>query len=210
MKKNVDISIIVANYNYASFLPDALNSVLAQTIDNWECIIIDDGSTDNSVEIIKKYVKKDSRFQLIQIPHSGVSVARNTGLDAARGEYIAFLDSDDWLELNTYEKLAKEIENNPDIDLIQFGHKTISNKTREIKGYYNSLNYQNPNFIITPKTKIYFYICIGSGCGNSGYGSLPSLMPHSIPWNNRLLTTTHYNWICEEFILIRCFYFFKI
>ena len=95
MKKNVDISIIVVNYNYASFLPDALNSVLAQTIDNWECIIIDDGSTDNSVEIIKKYVKKDSRFQLIQIPHSGVSVARNTGLDAARGKYIAFLDSDD-------------------------------------------------------------------------------------------------------------------
>lgn len=95
MKKNIDISIIIPNYNCASFLPDALDSVSAQTIGNWECIIIDDGSTDNSVEIIKKYVKKDSRFQLIQIPHSGVSVARNTGLDAARGEYIAFLDSDD-------------------------------------------------------------------------------------------------------------------
>lgn len=95
MKKNVDISIIVANYNYASFLSDALNSVLAQTFTNWECIIVDDGSTDDSVKIIKKYVNKDSRFKLIQIPHGGVSLARNRGLDAARGEYIAFLDSDD-------------------------------------------------------------------------------------------------------------------
>lgn len=90
-----DISIIIPNYNGAEYLTDALNSVVAQTLKNWECIVIDDGSTDDSIKIINKFVKSDKRFKLIKLNHGGVSVARNTGLDAARGRYIAFLDSDD-------------------------------------------------------------------------------------------------------------------
>lgn len=90
-----DISIIIPNYNGAQYLVDALNSVAAQTLQNWECIVIDDGSTDDSVKIINKFVKADKRFKLIKLNHGGVSVARNAGLDAARGRYIAFLDSDD-------------------------------------------------------------------------------------------------------------------
>lgn len=95
MKSQISVSIIIPNYNGALFLPDALNSVLAQTISDWECIIIDDGSTDDSVKIIKQYTARDKRFRLIKLPHGGVSIARNAGLDVARGEYIAFLDSDD-------------------------------------------------------------------------------------------------------------------
>lgn len=90
-----EISIIIPNYNGVCFLSDALRSVMAQTLKNWECIIIDDGSTDDSVSVIKEFVDKDKRFKLIQLVHGGVSVARNAGLDAARGRYIAFLDSDD-------------------------------------------------------------------------------------------------------------------
>ncbi len=89
------VSIIIANYNYAKYIGDALESVLAQTFHDWECIVIDDGSTDDSVKIIKQYVARDARFRLIKNPHLGVSAARNAGLDAARGEFIGFLDSDD-------------------------------------------------------------------------------------------------------------------
>ena len=95
MMKTPDISIIICNYNYADYIGDALESVLAQTLKNWECIVIDDGSTDNSREIIKKFVARDKRFRLIESEHVGASAARNLGLDVATGEYIAFLDSDD-------------------------------------------------------------------------------------------------------------------
>ncbi len=97
MKKDVqpDISIIISNYNYARYIADALESVSCQTLQNWECIVVDDGSTDDSVKIIKQYVKKDKRFKLIQQEHLGVSAGRNAGLDVARGKYIGFLDSDD-------------------------------------------------------------------------------------------------------------------
>ena len=91
----VSVSIIICNYNYEKYIGDALESVLHQTIPDWECIVIDDGSTDNSVDIIKSYVERDSRFRLIQTEHGGTSRARNAGLDVATGEYIAFLDSDD-------------------------------------------------------------------------------------------------------------------
>lgn len=97
------ISIIMPNYNGARHLRDALDSVLAQTFSDWECIVIDDGSTDSSIDIIKEY--KDSRFVLIGANHRGVSAARNAGLDSARGEWIAFLDSDDCYTRTALEML---------------------------------------------------------------------------------------------------------
>lgn len=89
------VSIIIANYNFAKYIGDALESVRVQSFRDWECIIIDDGSTDDSVKIIKRFCRRDARFRLIQKSHGGVSAARNAGLDIARGDYIAFLDSDD-------------------------------------------------------------------------------------------------------------------
>lgn len=97
MSKTVpDISVIVVNYNYAKYIGDALESIKCQSLKNIECIIIDDASTDNSIQIIRKYTQQDKRFILVQqTSHDGVSAARNRGLDIARGRYIAFLDSDD-------------------------------------------------------------------------------------------------------------------
>lgn len=89
------VSIIIANYNFAKYIGDALESVRVQSFRDWECIVIDDGSTDDSVKIIKRFCRRDARFRLIQKNHGGVSAARNAGLDIARGDYIAFLDSDD-------------------------------------------------------------------------------------------------------------------
>ena len=90
------VSIILPNRNYSDFIADAINSVRAQTLTDWECIIIDDASTDVSVRVIKDLIRGDKRFKLVVNPEPiGISATRNIGLDMATGEYIAFLDSDD-------------------------------------------------------------------------------------------------------------------
>ncbi|MHB1105158.1 MAG: glycosyltransferase family 2 protein [Lutibacter sp.] len=97
------ISIIIPTYNRAHLLRETLDSVLAQTYANWECIIIDDGSTDNTFEVVSNYIKKDSRFKYLVRPIErikGASTCRNIGLENAKGEFIQFLDSDDLLSGN--------------------------------------------------------------------------------------------------------------
>lgn len=91
------ISIIIPCFNQSAFLGETLQSVLIQTYSNWECLIIDDGSTDNSAEVAKKWVGNDQRFKYFFKNNSGVSAARNFGLKNAKGDYIQFLDSDDFL-----------------------------------------------------------------------------------------------------------------
>lgn len=96
MMKNPVVSIILPNRNYGAYVTDAINSIKAQTLSDWECIIIDDASTDDSVDVIKKLIADDPRFKLVVNPESvGISATRNVGLDMATGEYVAFLDSDD-------------------------------------------------------------------------------------------------------------------
>ncbi|WP_455640365.1 glycosyltransferase family 2 protein [Parabacteroides sp.] len=95
------ISIVIPIYNRGYCLSRCLDSVLKQTFADWECILVDDASTDNSWQICCEYVARDSRFQAVkQSENGGVSIARNRGLELARGEYIAFIDSDDWIEPN--------------------------------------------------------------------------------------------------------------
>jgi len=98
MTSNPLVSIIVPCFNYGQFLSEALESLLAQTYPRWECIIVDDGSTDNTKEAVNFYVQKDSRFRYIYQVHRGVSSARNRALKEAAGTYIQFLDADDMLE----------------------------------------------------------------------------------------------------------------
>jgi len=110
------VSIITANYNCEKFIDDTVNSVLNQTYQNWEMIIVDDVSSDRSIEIIKKYVEKDSRIKLIQLKeNSGAAVARNTAIEEANGRFIAFLDSDDlWTENKLEKQISFMIKNNYD------------------------------------------------------------------------------------------------
>lgn len=111
------ISIVIPNYNNAIFLDECLDSASRQTHKDLEIIVVDDKSTDNSVEIIKKHQAKDNRIKLICLSHNqGVSVARNTALEKVSGDFVCFLDSDDFLELNFCEKLYNSIiEKNSDI-----------------------------------------------------------------------------------------------
>lgn len=99
------ISIIVPVYNVEEFLEKCIDSILNQTFKNFELILINDGSTDNSGNICEKYSKKDDRIIVIHKKNGGVSSARNVGLDLAQGEYIGFVDSDDFIEEDMYELL---------------------------------------------------------------------------------------------------------
>lgn len=96
--ENPKISIIVPVYNTEKYLRRCLDSISAQTFTDWECICVDDGSPDDSGSILDEYAEKDGRFVIIHKENGGVSSARNAGLDIARGEWIAFCDSDDWVE----------------------------------------------------------------------------------------------------------------
>ena len=105
------ISIIIPVYNVEKYLPQCLESVCRQTYSFLEIILVDDGSTDDSGIICDIWAAKDSRIKVIHQNNSGVSSARNAGLQFASGEYIGFVDSDDWIESNMYEKLATAIRN---------------------------------------------------------------------------------------------------
>jgi glycosyltransferase involved in cell wall biosynthesis len=101
------ISILIDNYNYAKFLPECIESVLNQTYQNFEIIIVDDGSNDNSKEIIKDYAKKDKRIKSIFKENGGQASAFNEGIKHCTGEIICFLDSDDKFKPQKLEKVAK-------------------------------------------------------------------------------------------------------
>lgn len=99
------VSVIVPAYNVESYIHRAIESVIGQTYENVELVVVDDGSEDNTWNIIKKYAKQDVRIKAIRQKNQGVSAARNTALDALTGDYAVFLDSDDWLEEGTVEYL---------------------------------------------------------------------------------------------------------
>lgn len=107
------ISVIVPVYNCEAYLDESIQSLMQQTyFEHMEIIFIDDGSKDNSTKIISKYTEKHSNMRLIKQTNHGVSAARNRGIEAASGEYIAFFDADDIAERQLYEKLFKLIEDN--------------------------------------------------------------------------------------------------
>lgn len=100
-----ELSIIVPVYKVENYLPRCIESILAQTFTDFELILIDDGSPDRCGEICDEYAAKDSRIVVIHQKNQGVSAARNAGLDAARGTYLGFVDSDDWIEPEMYQEM---------------------------------------------------------------------------------------------------------
>lgn len=99
------ISLIVPVYNVADYLETCLQSIINQTYKNLEIIVVDDGSDDGSSALCDDYARMDQRIRVIHLPHGGVSMARNAGLDMATGEFLGFVDSDDWIEPDMYEML---------------------------------------------------------------------------------------------------------
>lgn len=106
------ISAIIPIYNTSLYLSKCIDSILEQTYPDFEIICIDDGSTDTSLQICKQYADKNENIRVYQQSNQGVAAARNLGLKHATGEYVSFVDSDDWLEPDMYEKLVRSAEEN--------------------------------------------------------------------------------------------------
>jgi glycosyltransferase involved in cell wall biosynthesis len=138
------VSIIVPCYNQAQYLDEALQSVLEQTYANWECIIVNDGSPDNTEEVAQKWISKDPRFIYIKKENGGLSSARNAGLNIAKGDCIQFLDSDDVLDKEKLQKSIQQIKIQDRLNsnfLIVTAFKTFEKDVKqfcELKNYYDS------------------------------------------------------------------------
>lgn len=149
MKK---ISIIIPVYNAEKYLDRCIQSIVNQTYKNLEIILINDGSIDKSGDICDKWAEKDNRIKVIHQVNSGVSVVRNTGLDSAIGEYITFVDSDDYIELDYCEILYKALErNNVDIAYGDYStNKHIRNTSKQIKWSSKEYDpvYKTPYFFV--------------------------------------------------------------
>ena len=126
------VSVIIPVYNVAEYLPECLDSVISQTLKEIEIICVDDGSTDNSVEILKEYANKDSRITVIVQKNLHAGVARNAGLAVAKGKYLSFLDSDDFFEPTLLEENYK-IAEKENVDLVFYQYHTYNNDTKEIE-----------------------------------------------------------------------------
>jgi glycosyltransferase involved in cell wall biosynthesis len=125
------ISVVIPAYNYGRFLRDAINSVLAQTYPALEIIVVDDGSTDDTPQVLAEY---GDRIRVISQSNQGVGAARNTGIAAARGEYIAFLDSDDIMRARKLECDIARFEADPELGLVHCGAESFdtAGKTRSV------------------------------------------------------------------------------
>ena len=140
------VSVIVPAYNQAEYLPAALDSVLAQTHHEWECIIINDGSTDETEKIAKSYAKKDTRFKYFKRDNGGLSSARNAGLKLAGGNWIQFLDSDDYIEPGKFEHSFGLFNEYPDTQIIVSNFKMFIDDPANATVAFCELNQERLNY----------------------------------------------------------------
>lgn len=118
------LTIVVPVYNTEKFLEKCLDSIINQTFKNIEIICVNDGSTDGSLDILKKYQAVDDRFKIINKKNGGLSSARNVGIEHASGEYITFVDSDDFIQSNAYQDTLLYFDN-PKVDLVYFSTRLV-------------------------------------------------------------------------------------
>ena len=138
----VKISVIIPVYNVEKYLPACLDSIVSQTLGDIEILCVNDGSTDSSRQILEEYQKNDKRICIFDKENGGQGSARNYGLKSAGGEYVIFVDSDDWLEKDALEKIYRKIKND-DSDILLFNanihhqKNNILTKYNYVKPYYN-------------------------------------------------------------------------
>lgn len=162
------LSIIIPAYNVAGYLEKCLDSILAQTFQDYEVILVDDGSTDQTPEISDRYAEVDRRITVIHKQNEGVSIARNTGIEIAKGEYILFFDGDDFVEPYTCEELYKLIKEKQADTIIYGYHRYKQGKVNETclpifpEGVYEGqaiLNELVPHFIGLSYASINRWLC---------------------------------------------------
>lgn len=131
------VSVIVPCYNQGEFLEDSLQSLVRQTYTNWECIIVNDGSSDNTKEIALRWCESDYRIKYIEKENGGLSSARNAGLHLVRGDFIQFLDADDLIEENKFKEQLREFERDERIDVV---YSVVKYFQKDSNVLFNSMN----------------------------------------------------------------------
>ena len=139
MKRDILVSIIIPAYNIELYIEATIDSALRQTHFNIELIVVDDGSTDNTANIVQAICNQDTRARLIKQKNTGVSAARNTGFSASKGKYIAFLDGDDILHPDNIKLLLQKITTDETLGLVHSDYQIIDNNSRKINEYHHGL-----------------------------------------------------------------------
>lgn len=137
-----EISVIIPVYNTEQYLSRCIDSVLAQSFKTFELILVDDGSTDSSPDIIREYAKKDGRIRVLTQKHANAGAARNFGITCAEGNYISFLDSDDFFEPDMLEKAYKRITEE-ESEIAVFGSDYYDNRTGRLRQNDSSIDFRN-------------------------------------------------------------------
>lgn len=167
------LSVIIPVYNAACFLPRCLESIVNQTYRKLEIICVDDGSTDNSLTVLQEYAAKDARIKVIHQENDGVSAARNVGVAVATGEFVTFVDADDWLEQDAYGKILPCMEDG--VDLVCFGgviDGEIEQSRRENMEAYACMNFNGTtqSYLGVMRTNVYVWNKIFRKSIIEGYG----------------------------------------
>lgn len=154
-------SLIFPVYNVAPYLRECLDSILAQTFPSWECICVDDGSTDGSAAILDEYVACDRRFRVIHQENRGVSAARNAALDVASGDWLWFVDGDDMVHPQALEILSRHIDGNDNapLDVIRFDYLTAE---RFPSAGWPDLDMES-HYSVEPTPQVVRWFCVGAG-----------------------------------------------
>ncbi len=129
------VSIIVPCYNYGNLLSETLNNILEQSYENWECIIVDDGSTDNTSSVAKEFVDNHNQFRYVFQINAGLSAARNTGLQHSKGDFIQLLDADDFIESNKLLSQIKVFFEHPDSDIVYSEVRYFSSEQKTLRRF---------------------------------------------------------------------------
>ena len=139
----IKVSVVIPIYNVEEYIEECILSVMRQTLREIQIICVNDGTKDNSMEIIYRMAAKDDRIVILEKENGGLSSARNAGMDRAKGEYLYFLDSDDWIQSEMLEELYEKASSN-ELDVIYFGASTIYESPkvkrrfqRRFEGYYH-------------------------------------------------------------------------
>ncbi len=132
------VSIIIPAYNVRATLTETLESVLSQTLSDWEAIIVDDGSTDGTFQIAASFARRDSRIRVLRQENAGESAARNAAISAARYEWLVFLDADDWISPSYLERLVSELQTHPDLDAVHCGSVRVARDGTHVEDDYRA------------------------------------------------------------------------
>ena len=138
----IKVSVVIPIYNVSKYLPKCLDSLVNQTLKNIEIICVNDSSPDNSLQVLEEYASKDQRIKIINQPNAGPGIARNNGILAAKGKYVGFIDPDDWVDLDMFEKMYNTAEINQ-ADLVECGvitHDERNGKTKKKLNLYPITN----------------------------------------------------------------------